>query len=107
MYLKKIIRINQHVFTKGKKVCLTNLINLYDGMTVLVDEETPVDTSACLDFRKAFDTVFPKILIDMLLMCRLDEQTVMWIEIWLNGWAQTMGISSLKLSWRPVISNIP
>lgn len=50
-------------------------------MTVLIDKETPVDTRAHLDFRKDFFTVFLKILIEMLLKCRLDEQTVMWIEI--------------------------
>lgn len=85
---------------------MTNLINLYDDMTVLVDKQTPGDTSAYLDFKEAFDTVFLKILIEVLLMCRLDEQTVVWIDIWLNGWAQTVVISSLKLSWRPVISNV-
>lgn len=76
-------------------------------MTVLTDKETPGDTSAYLDFKEVFDTVFLKILVEMLLMCRLDEQTEMWIEIWLNGLVQTVVISSLKLSWRPVISNVP
>lgn len=51
---------------------MTNLIELYENTTVLVGKKTPVDI-AYLDVRKAFDTVFPKILIKILLMCRLDE----------------------------------
>ncbi|GAB0186379.1 mitochondrial enolase superfamily member 1 [Grus japonensis] len=37
-----------------------------------------------LDFSKAFDTVSHKILIKKLLMYGLDEQTVKWIENWMN-----------------------
>ncbi|KAK4831780.1 hypothetical protein QYF61_019093 [Mycteria americana] len=40
-----------------------------------------------LDFRKAFDTAFHKILIEKLLKRGLDEQTVRWTENWLNGQA--------------------
>ena len=56
---KKITRTGQHGFTKGKS-CLTNLINFYEDMTVLVDKRRAVDI-VYLDFRKAFDT--DKILI--------------------------------------------
>ncbi|GAB0177311.1 mitochondrial enolase superfamily member 1 [Grus japonensis] len=57
-----------------------------------------------LDFRKAFDTAFHKILIEKLLKYGLDEQTVRWIENWLNG--QVM-ISHRKSSSRPVNSRVP
>ncbi|KAK4832100.1 hypothetical protein QYF61_020727 [Mycteria americana] len=57
---KKIIESSQHGFTKGKS-CLTNLINLYDDMTGLVDEGRAVSI-VCLDFRE----VSHKILIDKL-----------------------------------------
>lgn len=52
---KKIIRCSHHGFTKGKS-CLTNLINLYDEMTTVVDKGRVVDI-VCLYFSKAF-TVF-------------------------------------------------
>ena len=41
-----------------------------------------------LDFSQAFDNVFHKILREKLLMYGLDEQTVRWIEKWLNGQAR-------------------
>ncbi|GAB0207654.1 hypothetical protein GRJ2_003231100 [Grus japonensis] len=77
---------HNHEFTKGKS-CLTNIITFYDEMTGLVDEGRAVDI-VYLDFRKVFDTVSHKIIIEKLLMHGLDEQTVRWIENWLNGQAQ-------------------
>ncbi|GAB0179502.1 hypothetical protein GRJ2_000415500 [Grus japonensis] len=56
-------------------------------MTDLVDEGKAVDI-VYLDLSKAFNTMSCKISIDKLLMYGLDEQTVRWIENWLNGWAQ-------------------
>ncbi|KAK4832124.1 hypothetical protein QYF61_020801 [Mycteria americana] len=82
---KKIIKSIQRGFTKGKS-CLTNLTTFYNEMTGLVDEGRALGI-ACLDFRKAFDTVAHKILIEKLLMYGLDKQTVKWIENQLNSWA--------------------
>ncbi|GAB0186703.1 mitochondrial enolase superfamily member 1 [Grus japonensis] len=84
---KKIITSSQHGFTKGKS-CLTNLINFQDEMTGLVDEGRAVNIVS-LDFSKAFDTVSYKILIDKLLMYGLAEQTMRWIENWINSRAQS------------------
>ena len=70
---KKVIRSSWHGF-KGKS-CLTNLINFCDEMTGLVDERRAVDI-VYLDFSKAFDTVSHKILVEKLVECGLDEQTM-------------------------------
>ena len=88
---KKVIRSSQNGFTKGKS-CLSNLMAFYDVMITWVDEGRAVDV-VYLDFSKAFDAVSHNILIEKLRTCGLDEQTVRWIENWLNGSAQSVVFS--------------
>jgi len=102
---RKVIRSSQHGFTKGKSR-LTNLIAFYDGLTGWVDEGRAVDV-VYLESSKAFDTVSHNILIGKLRKCGLDEWSVRWIENWLNGRTQRVGISSTESSWRPVASGVP
>ncbi|KAK4818206.1 hypothetical protein QYF61_008590 [Mycteria americana] len=54
------------------------------GQPHLIPGKRAVDT-VYLDFRKAFDTASHNILTDKLMKYGLDEQTVKWIENWLNG----------------------
>ncbi|KAK4830628.1 hypothetical protein QYF61_012453 [Mycteria americana] len=63
--------------------CLTNLTTSYNEITGLIDEGRAMDI-VYLDFSKAFNTVFHKICIEELMKYGLDEQTVRWIENWLN-----------------------
>ncbi|PKU43497.1 rna-directed dna polymerase from mobile element jockey- hypothetical protein [Limosa lapponica baueri] len=55
-----------------------------------------------LDFSEDLNTECCKILIKKLMRYELDEQTVRWVEIWLNGKAQSVTISGTKSSWKSV-----
>ncbi|XP_009950930.1 PREDICTED: uncharacterized protein LOC104347561 [Leptosomus discolor] len=97
------IKHSQHGFTKGK-YCLTNLIRIYNEMTVLADEGKAVNIF-CLDCSKVFDIGLQKNLIEKLLKYGLYEQTVRWIENYLNSLAQRVVNSGTKSSWRTATSD--
>lgn len=81
MKVGKVIRSSQHGLTKGKSCC-SYPIRFYDEIT-----RRGKSSGYCLylNFTEAFSTVYCKILIGMLLICILDEQTVRWLETQLNG----------------------
>ncbi|CAM5088467.1 unnamed protein product [Eretmochelys imbricata] len=102
---RKVIRNNQHGFTKGKS-CLTNLIAFYDEITGSVDEGKAVDV-LFLDFSKAFDTVSHSILVSKLKKYGLDGCTTRWVVSWLDCRAQRVVINGSMSSWQPVSSGVP
>ncbi|KAJ7399075.1 rna-directed dna polymerase from mobile element jockey-like [Pitangus sulphuratus] len=84
--------------------CLTDLI-FYNNVTCLVDEEKAVDV-VNLEFSKAFDTIAHDILLEKLDAHSLEECTVHWVNIWMDGQAQRVVVNGVKSSrqWSRVVS---
>lgn len=61
---KVVIADSQHGFTKSK-LCLTNLVAFYNGVTAVVDE---VNGITCLDLCTAFNTILRNILVSFLFL---------------------------------------
>ncbi|GAB0204762.1 mitochondrial enolase superfamily member 1 [Grus japonensis] len=110
---KEVTGDSQHGFTKGK-LCLTNLVAFYDGVTALVNEGKAINV-IYLDLRKAFDTVPHNILVSKVERHGCDRWATWWIRNWhsksCSQWLDVqVEISdewdSQGLVLRPALSNI-
>src|SRR6218665_1329829 len=101
-----VIKGSQHGFTRGRS-CLTNLLEIFGEVYERIDEGKPVDV-LYLDFAKAFDKVPHKRLAKKLQACGIRGlQALTWIQSWLPGRRQKVGISDKHSSWRTVLSGVP
>ena len=99
----KLIKDSQHGFTK-RKSCLTNLLEYLETVTKLLDEGCPVDV---VYLAKAFDKVPHKRLIKKLKAHGIGGNIITWIQNWLGGRRQRVGINGQLSSWIDVLSGVP
>jgi hypothetical protein len=100
-----LIKQSQHGFTKGRS-CLTNLLEFLEDVTKSLDDSNPVDI-VYLDFAKAFDKVPFQRLFKKLYSHGVGGKILGWIQNWLTGRKQKVGINKIYSRWQNVVSGVP
>ena len=96
---------SQHGFTQGR-LCLTNLVAFYDGLTALV-ERGRAPHIVNFDLCKSFDTVPHDSLVSQLKRHGCDGWITWWVGNCLDGHPQGAGVYSSMSKWRSVKSGVP
>ena len=96
---------HQHGF-RPRRSCSTQLIETIDAWTKMLDDNTPVD-AVYLDFRKAFDSVPHRRLLNKLRSYGVSGKLLSWIESFLSERTQQVTIGGCHSTMVPVTSGVP
>jgi len=96
---------SQHGFIKGRS-CLTNMLEFFEEVTNRIDQGEPMDV-IYLDFQKAVEKVLHRRLLSKIRDHGVRGKVLAWIEDWLSGRRQRVGIEGSYLEWQPVTSGVP
>jgi len=99
------IGLSQHGFVKGRS-CLTNLLEFFEEITRKLDEGEPVEL-IYLDFKKAFDKVPHKRLLNKLKAHGVKGKILALMEDWLTCRRQRVGIKGSFSGWQMVTRGVP
>src|SRR6266516_3374562 len=100
-----LIKKSQHGFMKGSS-CLSNLLISHDSIVSMMDGGSPVDI-IYLDFQKAFDKVPHNILMAKIRKIGIIGKLADWLQNWLEGRTQRVGINGVYSEWEVVTSGVP
>ena len=95
----------QFGFCKGRS-CVTNLLNTLQDWFQFIDQNIPVD-AIYLDFRKAFDSVPHKRLIEKLTGYGIQDSMLSWIKDFLTNRTQYVTVNNSRSHSVPVSSGVP
>lgn len=101
----KYLSNSQHGFVSGRS-CTTQLLKVVDRLTEILDGGGSVDM-IYLDFAKAFDTVPHRRLLVKLEGYGVGGELLRWIEQFLVGRRQRVGVAGDMSSWSSVLSGVP
>ena len=96
---------HQFGFCKGRS-CTTQLLNVLDNWFYYLDQNIPVD-AIYLDFKKAFDSVPHKRLIEKLKGYGIKDNLLSWIQDFLSERTQYVTVNNNKSQSVPVTSGVP
>ena len=100
-----ILSDKQHGFREGRS-CLTNLLELVEVWTEILDQEDGIDV-AYLDFRKAFDLVSHRHLLFKMKKYGITSNVLNWVEAFLSNRTQRVVIRGSASEPERVTSGVP
>jgi len=99
-----LISDRQHGFVKGRS-CLTNLIEFFEEVTKMLDEEKAVDVGY-MDFSKAIDKVPHGRLVQKVKSHGIRGELAKWIQNWLGHRKQRVAVEGCFSEWKAVTSSV-